>query len=245
MKTKIKSRAPLPSTGNEAQEGAAQGSPVSDDNEAAGEASRGSDHLTEREQSDFDRHCARLKQIENTWMEFGEALLEIRDQRLYRGEYESFEAFCRKELATGKSNVNRRLQCTQIAKLVATNVAIPLLEGHVRPLLRLNDPVEQVQAFQQAVDQAKEKKKPLTAVFVTRAVRKILDDGKPGQVDHGPTKSGVITQIHRDLTRGLESRPLEQLQEFATALGDFKESWLKAHPSPDEPAPTNDRGQSK
>jgi hypothetical protein len=79
---------------------------------------------------------------------------------------------------------------------------------------------------------------------VTRAVREILDANNPVHVDRGPTKGGVITKITRNLLRGLQRRPLDRLEEFGPALADFTESWFKAHPSPDEPAPTNDGGRS-
>ena len=188
--------------------------------------------LTDEERADFDRYGARFKEIENTWMEFGEAILDIRERRLYRGEYKTFEAFCRNEIAMGKSNVNRQLQCSQVAKHLATNVAIPLLEGHVRPLLRLNDPAKQVLAFQQAVDQAKKENKPLTALHVTRAVResRTAEEQVSQEAPTPVTKADVITRIMRAIINGLEKLSTEELRAFEAALKEFKEKWLGALP---------------
>ena len=89
----------------------------------------------------------------------------IRDRRLYRGGWRTFESFCQAELEMGKSNVNRLLKCAEVAELLATNVAKPEREAHIRPLLRLNDPVEREHAYRKAVDQAKHEGKPLTAAL--------------------------------------------------------------------------------
>lgn len=113
---------------------------------------------------------------------------------------------------------------------MSTKVDVPLREAHVRPLLRLRDPAKQAQAFQQAVGQAKEKKKPFTAAFVTRAVNGILDAEKPGEIAPKPvTKDELITRISRDTTRDLEKLALEMIEEFEKAVAKFKVTWLTAH----------------
>ena len=215
---------------NETQKGDAHGLR---DNEAVPPADEAiqSTKLTVQEQADFDRCCARLKQIEDLWTEFGETALEIREGSLYRDNYDTFDEFCRKELATGKSNVNRLIRCSQVAKLVATFVAIPLLEAHVRPLLKLKDPEKQVQAFQQAVaDAKKKKKKKFTAVFVKRAVRAILDAdmaGVPPPIkSETQKKREIIDKLEDAFIDGLENEAIQTIQLVLQRLPKWREKLL-------------------
>lgn len=208
--------------------------PDNGDGEIARNAPPASDELSDQEREDFERHRKRFKDIARIWIEVGDALRDIRDRRLYRGQFATFEDFCRTELGMGRSNLNRQLRSTQIAKLLATNVATPLREAHVRPLLRLEEPEQQMEAFNRAMAQAKEKKKPFTAAFVTRAVNGILDAEKPGDIAQKPvTKDELITRISRYTTRDLEKLPLEMIEEFEKAVAKFKVTWLNAHASTD------------
>ena len=194
--------------------------------------------LSDAEQADYEQKLGRLKEIEGSWFEAGEALLEIRDQRLYREHHPDFETFCRKELGMGKSNCNRKLQTTQVARLLATRVAKPVCEGHIRPLLRLTDPAEQEQAFRKAVDRAKKANKPLTGAFVAQEVRVIRaaqrDSDIPSPI-RPVTKADLLTQISRAVIRDLEALSSEQLQAFEKACLEFKSDWLAAQPP--EPPP--------
>ena len=195
--------------------------------------------LTAKEKTDYQQKLGRLKEIESYWFEAGETLLEIRDQRLYREQYHDFASFCCAELGMGKSNYNRMLRSSQVAQRMAAHVAKPEREAHIRPLLRLDDPVEQEQAYRMAVDQAKSNGKPLTALLVTRAIHQI-QDAKPIPAGVIPsksaTKSDLLIQISRALTRDLEALSSEQLQAFAKACLAFKRDWLAALP----PAPPAD-----
>ena len=45
-----------------------------------------------------------------------EDMLMIRDQRLYREEYDTFEQFCRETLLRSKTHVNRMIQAGDVIK---------------------------------------------------------------------------------------------------------------------------------
>jgi hypothetical protein len=191
--------------------------------------------LTSAETADFERYGVRLREIAKTWIEVGETLRDIRERRLYRAEFGSFGDFCRVELGIGRSNVNRLLQSTEVAKRVATIVAEPVREAHVRPLLCLTDPNAQVCAFTQALERARKDKKPLTGAYVSRAVREISADVRPATVETTVTKAGFLTRITRDLARGLEKLAIEQLETFEKALANFKSAWLETHVAETKP----------
>jgi hypothetical protein len=68
---------------------------------------------------------ARLAELEQTvkaglksFVEVGTALLEIRDQRLYRGAYGSFEAYCQQELHFSRQRGYQLMQAAAVATVV-------------------------------------------------------------------------------------------------------------------------------
>lgn len=49
-----------------------------------------------------------------TWYEVGEALLHIRDNRLYRAEHRTFEDYCRERWSMSKTNANRLIAGSEV-----------------------------------------------------------------------------------------------------------------------------------
>lgn len=207
--------------------------------------------LTKAECVDRDKLVTRFKQLADHWVESTEILMEIRDRRLYRGKHHTFEEFCRKELRMSRSNANRQCQSMAIAQTLATLVAKPEKEEHVRPLLRLKDVDDQIEAFRKARDQAKTEKKPLTGGRVRRAVREILDAQmalreKPDDAELRPlTKADVITRIRRETGRYLERLEVEQLEQFEVAVAEFMACWLETQSPLDEVAVLKVGGEAK
>src|SRR5215471_14751379 len=54
-------------------------------------------------------------------------MLEIRDQRLYREEFNTFEEFCRETLGRSKTQVNRMIQAGDVIKglMAAGEIVMP------------------------------------------------------------------------------------------------------------------------
>lgn len=196
--------------------------------------------LTAAEAAEYESKIRRLKVLQGAWFETMNILREIRDRRLYRGEFQTFEVFCRESLSMGKSNLNRMIRSGDVAHLLATNVAKPECEAHIRPLLRLEDAAQQVQAYQNAVNRAKSDDKPLTATHVVRAVREIrtAQQAPADPTTPLPSKGTLMTLISRAMTRDLEKLSLEQLQDFKDACLEFKTRWLANQPP--EPPPEED-----
>src|SRR3954452_3324328 len=49
-----------------------------------------------------------------TFLEVGEALLAIRDKRLYRGTHETFESYCREQWSMSDRHARRMIEATQV-----------------------------------------------------------------------------------------------------------------------------------
>lgn len=74
-----------------------------------------------------DTELAHLRKCEdiiksglNTFLEVGRALAEIRDNRLYRAGYKTFERYCKDVWDLSKTHVNRQISAQETVKLIET-----------------------------------------------------------------------------------------------------------------------------
>jgi len=114
-----------------------------------------------------------IRQGLNTFVDVGNALLEIRDKRLYRQEYSTFEDYCREQWNMKQSQAYRlmdsakvldNLQSSPIGELLPTN------EAQARPLSSL-EPEEQIEAWKRVITSTPEGK--VTAAVVLKAVKEV------------------------------------------------------------------------
>src|SRR5688572_3420955 len=80
-----------------------------------------------------------------TFSEVGNALLRVRDSRLYRDSYKSFEAYCREKWGWSHQRADQYIAAASVAKnLTTSGCQEPESERQTRPLAKL-EPQEQVQ----------------------------------------------------------------------------------------------------
>lgn len=95
--------------------------------------------------SDFERN--RLEENEKkigevllSFIDIGEALYEIRESRLYREGFDTFEDYCRKRWNFSRQRASQLIEGAKIAELLSTDVTIwPSNEAQVRPLAGLSN----------------------------------------------------------------------------------------------------------
>lgn len=81
-------------------------------------------------------------------------LIKIRDSRLYRQDYGTFEEYCRGRWEFTKSYANylyKQLAAAQTEKNICTTVQKEIPERQLRPLTKL-EPEQQKEAWQKAVE---------------------------------------------------------------------------------------------
>lgn len=193
-----------------------------------------SETLSTEEQSDLKRLVGRFQKLQGAWYDGLEILWEIKSRRLYRQDHSSFEAFCRKVFGMGKSNINRSLRSAEVAKHLATNVAKPERESHIRPLLQLSDPAQQVDCYRQALEAATTEKRPMKSTDVAKAVHAVQNGGEPSlaypiQQSVECQRNTVITRLQRLLLRDLVHRDVNALLAFEEALIRFQSEWFASH----------------
>jgi hypothetical protein len=120
----------------------------------------------------------RLRELEDvidrglsTFVEVGEALLEIRDGRLYRSTHATFEDYCRDRWRMGRSHAYRLMEGAEVVRLLSPMGDTPPSERVARelvPVLR-RDPV----SLPAVLDEAAERcgAGPVTAAAVRVVVR--------------------------------------------------------------------------
>ncbi len=97
-----------------------------------------------------------IKQGLNTFVDVGNALLEIRDKRLYRADYSTFEGYCQERWGFSRSRAHRLIEAAETTKnLLPIGNTLPLNESQARPLTSL-EPEMQVEAWKRAIETAPE-----------------------------------------------------------------------------------------
>jgi N6-adenosine-specific RNA methylase IME4/uncharacterized protein YoaH (UPF0181 family) len=109
-----------------------------------------------------------------TFVEVGLALMEIRDGRLYRAEYSTFEEYCNQRWGWGRNYTNKLIASAEVVENLGTIVPIlPATESQARPLAAL-EPEQQRKAWERVLETAPNGK--ITAAIVTQAAKEIRQE---------------------------------------------------------------------
>src|SRR5678815_5744363 len=74
--------------------------------------------LTETEQSDLHSCEVIIEKNLTCFVDCGNALLKIRDARLYRGDFPDFQSYCRERWQIGRSHAYRLIEAAEVAQTV-------------------------------------------------------------------------------------------------------------------------------
>ena len=132
-----------------------------------------------------------------TFAEVGNALLAIREAKLYRAEHGTFEAYCLKRWGFNSSRARQLIGAAEIVDTLksVTTVTPPQSERVVRPLTKL-PAAEQPAAWQAATDKAQSEGRTVRARDVEEAVEERKDrtvDPMDGEMRKAPKVAEVYT----------------------------------------------------
>lgn len=155
--------------------------------------------LTKGEQTLLREQEEIIREGAETFVNVGAALTVIRDKRLYRAEFSSFEEYCRRKWNFSKSSANRFIAAHSVVGNVQDiDVEIrPTAESQIRPLSLLK-PSEQRRVWKRVIEEVKQTNRPITANIVTR---KISETFPEIQTYRRPTqpKRGARVRLEKDL----------------------------------------------
>lgn len=108
-----------------------------------------------------------------TFIEVGQALLTIRDRRLYRSTHDTFEDYCRERWRLGRSHAHRMIQAAEVASPIGdAGLPLPANEAQARELAPLRDQPElMTRAWRQAIDASGGKPTARMVSAVVNAIR--------------------------------------------------------------------------
>lgn len=148
-----------------------------------------------------------------TFAEVGNALLSIRDGRLYRSSHGTFEDYCRERWGFKKAHAYRLMESAQVVARLSPMGDVPQSERQARPLARL-EPEEQHEAWKEANDRAETEGRKVTAKDVETVVEQRKE--KAASKDAPARQRGSFTdwQKLREL--------FEIVQDAVRQMGDLK-----------------------
>lgn len=105
-----------------------------------------------------------------TFVEVGEALLEIRESRLYRETHATFEAYCKDRWGWSIRHAERQMVAAQVAGILGDHMVAS--EGHARELTPLLDQPEVLRdVWAGVIERAERDETPITGPVIRNAVR--------------------------------------------------------------------------
>ncbi len=172
--------------------------------------------------------CDRLTALEQTierglqtFVDVGTALLEIRDTRLYRQAFGTFEEYCRDRWGFTRMRASQMIAAAQVVGNLDVNncLQFPATESQARPLTGL--PVDlQREAWQRAIETAPNGK--ITAAHVASVVDSLTADDEP-EIDDTPDddEPSIVAKPHVAYNSGNNEwyTPTEYLDAARAVMG--------------------------
>lgn len=168
----------------------------------------------------------------SSFMRVAQALLAIRDKRLYRGEFSTFEEYCKRRWRFTRSRASQLIEASEITRNLSTIVdtetrILPSKESVVRPLAGM-DPTDQRIAWDSAVRMSGNKEP--TASVVKAAARSVHFSS---ETDEWNTPKEIINLVLNcfdeiDLdpcSNNLESPNIPAKQVFTRDLDGLSQRW--------------------
>ena len=128
--------------------------------------------LTVQEETRKAQLEATIERGMQTFVEVGLALMEIRDGRLYRAEFGTFEEYCQERWGWTRMRASQLIAAAVVVENVNNCLQIPATESQARPLAAL-PPAQQREAWREAVDTAPNGK--ITAAHVQAVVDRMTE----------------------------------------------------------------------
>jgi len=123
------------------------------------------------------RHCeAVIEKSMNSFYEMGVALREIKDSKLYKEGFNTFEEYCSSKWGITRQTGHQYIEASIVYENVSHGLQIlPSNERQVRPLTKLKDPELQQKVWQEVVLESNQSNEPITAKKVEQVVMKYCE----------------------------------------------------------------------
>ncbi|MEI6493687.1 MAG: DUF5131 family protein [Verrucomicrobiota bacterium] len=177
--------------------------------------------LTQVEQQDFHRLDGIVSAGMRAGVDAATALFEIRERRLYRAGFATFEEYCQNVHSLTRQYANRLIVAGRVRAEMETIVSkkglpLPDKESHLRELARVEQPKQRVSLYGEALKEATKGGHHLTAEAIAAKVDELLgedpgeeDAPKPPSPSHRLKEAvGVLDLLESKLAEGGNVRSL-------------------------------------
>lgn len=120
----------------------------------------GSNELNPSEQEERVQLEAKISQHQQAFDEVGNALITLRDKRLYRSTHDTFERYCQEQWEMTSRRANQLIKAAEVMENLKANQdgnncsqILPANEAQIRYLTSLN-PEKQIELWQKAVEKS-------------------------------------------------------------------------------------------
>jgi len=162
------------------------------------------------ERNELERCEVVIKQGLETFIEVGQALLTIREKRLYRLEFGTFEDYCRDRWGMSRINAHRLIEASEVmSNLLPMGNIKPQSERQARPLTQLQPEVQR-EAWKEVVQQAEQTNQPITAA----KVQDVVNTFKQAKQEYREAKEVQRAEQLQKKTEGT-TIPIDQLERIA------------------------------
>jgi hypothetical protein len=179
--------------------------------------------LTPAETAELDRLEAQVRAGRVWFASVGAALRAIRNRRLYRTIFPTFEEYCAARWGYSKGAAYRLIAAADVVDEIKKSPIgdTPACEAQARELTRLATAADRAAAWAAAVEQSRATGRPVTAEAVRRQVEARLPPGREAvflpEIEAAEIKRWLVKRLadwpaeHRPHFPGFVGRLLEQL----------------------------------
>ncbi len=113
-----------------------------------------------------------IERGKTAFVEVGEALIEIRESKLYRLSYSTFDAYCKSRWGWSARYGQQLVDAATVVREIGPGVRIPEYEKHARALVPLVDQPEVMRdVWAGVIERAEQTDTPVTGPVIRNAVR--------------------------------------------------------------------------
>jgi len=180
-----------------------------------------SEALTFIEKEELKEFEKRIESGLKTFREVGAALLAIRDGRMYRAEYRTFEDYCKERWGLKKQTAYQMIEGASVIKNLESHNCdlLPKNQGQTRPLAEL-PPEKQPEAWQAATSKAESEGRKVTAKDVQEEVKKITTTAEIVDVDVLPPEQ---KEVREEKTKRPLGPPCDGMQFARIAIMNLEQ----------------------
>ena len=156
-----------------------------------------------------------------TFVEVGQALLVIREGRLYKDTHSSFDAYCRERWGWSRQQADRTIGAAEIVEQLTPIGVSPQTESQARALAPLKDDLE---AMAEVMDKVSAAPEPVTAATIADAVAEKLQqvEDVANELDAAREEVGRLNAMAPDdFDPALNSRLIAERGQLARLCGEL------------------------